>query len=450
MSLTDGRRISRSGMVSRNVARSVGTAMTAARGTDRESPLVRFAFTLGLIFLFPAFVFQLARDPSTGEFTGSLILQLANVGCEVYALMIIFGSRQVSELVLRCRPLWILIGLAFASTLWSYNPAATFRASHVFLITSMFGLAMAGRLSPFACMQLLIRTMVLGCALSIIWVFVFPVAAVHQATDLVQSVHAGLWRGIFSHKQSLGVFAGLTTGFLLFYNSSVFSAIPLRIGAIACSVTCLIGTQSVTGILTAIFMTVVLYLTYRITQRPQHARKSLIVAMAVGVSTFIAGFHLGLFNFIPPLLGKSADLTGRADVWPWVLANFASSGSTILGGGLLSGFSQDLAPGLSIDSGYIEMLAAFGYLGITIMLSVFGWLILANVRLIIATPPELGSVVIFPFTTLAIMLFVNISEGIFMTKHIGTVLIAVAAGQIIQLQGQNWARPAVRSKSRGQ
>jgi exopolysaccharide production protein ExoQ len=408
---------------------------TARPGTPSPSGglLMRLCFTFGLLFLSPAFVYQLAYNSVTGETTGSWILQVVNLGCLAVAVMAIWLSRDAIDIARRCRPLIVLVVMAFASAAWSYNSVATIRAGVVLLTATLFGVAMAARLSPIACVRLIVRTMVLGCLLSIIWVIVFPETSVHQLTDAYQTQHVGLWRGIFSHKQGLGVFAGVTTGMLFFYGSTAFSSPPLRICAIACGVACLIGTQSVTGFLTMAVLVTFLFATYTIARSRPQSRKVTMIALVAAAATLYTAFSLGLLSFIPELFGKSADLTGRQEAWPYVMAQFKNSGSALFGGGFMSGFGPAvIAPGLSVDNGFIDLLVEFGYLGSLVVFAVYGWIVRGGIRLILKTQATLASTAIFPFNVMVIFLFINISEGNFMSRNISTVLIAVAACQIIR------------------
>ena len=294
----------------------------------------RVLFTIILIFNFPAFTLQLAMDVNTGRWTGSPILQITTLCSALFILYIVFSSRKITSFALHCWPIWIFVSLAFISAVWSHNPAATIHESITYLTTSLLGLAIVGALPQLQCIRTTIRAMVLGCVLSIAWVFIFPEAGVHQQTDVYQSVHAGLWRGIFSHKQGLGYFSGLTTGLLLFYSTAIFP-LPMLMVSIACSVACLIGTQSATGIVAAVITPALLYFCYAVMRFPPASRKAPVCVFVIGCIAILAAYKFGLLNFvITHVLGKSTDLTGRADFWPIILENFRNSGSSLLGGGL--------------------------------------------------------------------------------------------------------------------
>jgi exopolysaccharide production protein ExoQ len=394
-------------------------------------PFTLGCFAIGLLFLFPAFTFQLAFDPINFKFTSSPLLQIISASTELFALAIIFGSREISRMVRSCWPILILIAFAFVSTLWSVDRALTIRASNVFATTCLFSLALVGRLDPTESVRFVLRMMALGCVLSIVWVIFLPGIAIHQATDQSQSVHAGLWRGIFTHKQGLGVFAGLTMGLLLFYGGIAFRSPITRMVAIASAIACMAGTESTTGLLTAVITSAMLYGTYAVAKMPQNGRSAQFNTLLLLGLVLVAAFHLGVLDWVPRLLGKSSDLTGREDIWPLALENFRNSGFATLGGGYGSGLAAAIidAP---IDSGYIDKIIEFGYAGSPIIFALYIWIGLAGRRLILKTPAEQAAINVFPFCIIAVVMVINITEGLFMAKHITTVLVAVAAGMTVR------------------
>ena len=163
-----------------------------------------------------------------------------------------------------------------------------------------------------------------------------------------------------------------------------------------------------------------------------------------GLFGFIGlAFKLGLLDIvITGILGKSTDLTGRADFWPIALANFNSSGSSLLGGGFASGFASNLSE-WSIDNGYIDMLIVFGYLTVPIFFGALAMLYWYSIRILMTASEEYAAARIFPFAILSVILIANVTESNFMTKCWSTVLTAVAAGLVVQLR----QRDAVTSLS---
>ena len=417
---------------------AAGEISSARRGSELSTPrsaqelLVQACFAFGLIFLFPAFTIQLAFDETTMTFTGSKALQMINLGCEVFAFALVLRSRAAISLTRQCRAILVLVAMAFIWVPFSYDPRTTVRAANVFLSTSLFGIAMVARLGKLGSLRLIIRTMVLGCALSYYWVLAYPFEAVHQEFDAFQFQHAGLWRGIFSHKQGLGVFAGLTFGLLLFYGSAVFpSSFLVRLAALAIALRCLIGTKSATGMLVAAFTPAMLYASYWFTLGSPSMRKVTVGLLPTTGSLLLGGFMFGAFDWVPEMLGKSSDMTGRTDIWPRVLENLVHTSAAFFGGGFGTGFSTTLAPDyVSVDNGYIDKIAEFGFVGAPFIFIAFLAIFFGGLRLITTTSRKEAKINVFPFSIMFVLFFINISESNLMYKHLATVLTAVAAALI--------------------
>lgn len=409
--------------------------------------MIRLGFGFFLIFLFPAFTVQLAFDLSTGRFTGSPWLKIINLGCEIFSLTLILRSQSAKDFVLECKPLLVLIGMAFLWAPFSYTPMGTIQAANVFFTECMFGLAMVARLGPRESLRVIIATMTVGCALSWFWVWRYPLEAVHQATDLFQWQHAGLWRGVFSHKQGLGVFSGLTVGLVLFYGSIVFPSFIVRMAALGCALRCVIGTKSTTGALLAILTPLVLYMMYWITSSPPEIRKGKVAFLPTLAIVVLVCFVFGAFDWIPEMFGKSSDMTGRADIWPLVLGNFNSSSAAFFGGGFGAGYAAALSD-FSVDNGFIDKLIEFGYIGAPIIFGTFIWIFALGASLLVTTSDEDAAVNVFPISIWFLILFMNISESNFMYKHLSSVLTAVVVGLITHANRAPAARKAVRMARR--
>jgi exopolysaccharide production protein ExoQ len=390
---------------------------------------VRSLLAIFIVFSFPAFTYQLGTDASSGGWVGSTAIQIVTLASELFAIAVFLTSRDAARLLIKCWPILILIAIAFASTAWSRNPILTLQASNRFMATALLGFAVAVKLPQYRCIRFVVRTMVLGCLLSVIWVLILPDVAVHQLTDKFQFQHSGLWRGIFSHKQGLGYFAGLTIGLLFFYRTMIFPPIMLA-GAMACSIACLVGTQSATGTVVAFILPCFLYAASFIARMQPHLRKPMLIKFGFLLALIGIGFKTGLLNvLIIEILGKSTDLTGRADFWPIILENFNNSGSTLLGGGFSAGFAAEMSE-WSVDNGYYDKLIEFGYLGSSIIFATYGAVLLGGLRLLLTTPSAFAATNIFPFSILSVILIANVTESNIISKSLSTVLTSLAVALI--------------------
>ncbi|MCK1288640.1 hypothetical protein IVB41_32560 [Bradyrhizobium sp. 44] len=399
---------------------------------------LRMLLGICLIFSFPAFTIQLALNMATGQWVGSPILQAMTLGTELLVFCAILGSQSTRSLVAQCWPILALIMFAFVSAIWSQNRAATIQTANTYMTTALLGLVIVGLLPGFQSVKFVVRTMAVGCLLSILWVVLFPETAIHQLSDPYQTVHAGLWRGVFSHKQGLGYFSGLTVGLLLFYRTSIFPA-PVWAFFLVCSVMCLIGSGSATGMVATAVAPAFLFMAYFIARLPLPFRQPMVVKFAIGVAIIGLAFRLGILNYvIVQILGKSTDLTGRADFWPIILQNFYASGHSFLGGGFGAKIAADMSE-WSVDNGYVDKFLEFGYLITPLIFGIFVLILWKGIRLVVANPGGQTSANIFPFAVWCVTLILNISESNFMTKCLSTVLTSVAVGLIVQ-QAQSSSR----------
>jgi len=407
----------------------------AARSAPQSGaePAIKVAFVVGLIFMFSAFVRQLAMSDDGSQFASSPLLQVVGVSCTVFGLALHLTSQRALGILQQCKPVLLLLLFGFGSAAWSVNPMGTIRYATLYLGTNLFSLALASRYPPHECLRLLLRTMVLACLLSCIWVVVFPGDAVHQATEAVQFQHAGLWRGVFSHKQSLGVFAGLTVGLLLFYGSLAFPSFLSRIGAMGCSFACLWGSQSATGFITSIVMPVMLYVTYWIARRTPQIRKNMIKLFIVVLAILSIGIYEGIFNSAAELFGKSSDLTGRDVYTPILLQGVVDLGRGWFGGGYAGGLEQLYAEGIPVDSGFVGKVIEFGYVGSSIIFAIFASVAWSGLKLLERTSEQRAIIDVFPTSVALVVLFTNITEyNLMAAKSIGTILIAVAVSITVQ------------------
>jgi hypothetical protein len=396
------------------------------------------------MFQMPSFIMQMSGDPVLQR-----VLQLGNFLCLVLGAVVILGSPNPKKILVTPPAPMLLFGLGLLSSLWSLNPSSTFRATYILLGTTLFSAAMCARFSPPSCVQLIIRVMSFVCLLSVICAIFFPDIGVHPLDERIEE-HRGLWRGVFSHKQGLGVVSGLTAGLLLFYGSLAFPPPIIRFGALGAAVACVLGSKSATGFLVTLVLSTLLYTTHWLTRSSPAARRTAVrVLLGLLFAGYLA-FHFDLLNFIMPLLGKSEDLTGRADFWPWVVGNLRDT-APLLGGGFAGGLEEYVAPETSIDNGFIVELVDFGYVGGAVILGLYARSMWGAVKAILSTPSKEAAIRIFPFNMFLIMLFIGISETPYMTKNIVWVIVLVSMYQVAQyesavpLRGADANRGAART-----
>lgn len=392
----------------------------------------------GLLFEMDAFRMQLSgNDPGApiDRNAASMVVQILTGSIIVVACGLLLCSRRTSEMALGTWPIFVMPAMAFVSMLWSPDPDYTLRKSVAFTAAVLIGFLVATVLSAKDGIRLLGRVLSAAIVLSVVWVYLFPRYGVHNAADNGETPLVGDWRGVFSHRTGLGHVAGLTTVLLVFYASHIWSSRIFRYGIVVLAVTCLIKADSGGGLLTLAFGAFALLFSHALIKMRPTLRGSAFFFMLLAVVPLIL-FAPQLLKTLLAVLGKDSDLTGRIPLWDALLV--LAQTHPLLGFGYAAGFAYEVQPRLlaatgyayaHCHNGYLEVLIAFGYVGLGICLAVIIWLLAAAGRLVVAPPKHLGHLSGLPFVIVMYALGANCIESFLITESCyAVVLIALAAG----------------------
>jgi O-antigen ligase len=382
----------------------------------------------------------------------SRLSQLVVGSILVIAFVLFAFSGRATNVVVRAWPMLALPALAIMSATWAPDSSIALRRGAAYFGTILFGLSLATRLSLVESVRLLTATLSLATLLSLIWVYVFPAYGVNQAAD-VAAVQVGLWRGIFGHKNQLGLVSGLAFGLLVVYGRFVFNYWVLRSAALAVSVACLIGAQSVTGYVTAAILPCALILLSWFCRLDRQAQAFAFVLALLG-SGLAAAFLNNLMSLSLGLLDRDVDFSGRIPYWHYVLQAIGSEdlllGVGYAGYGLTVGPVIASAAGLSTlnaHNGYLEILVAFGYVGVTIFACIIAWSVWQSYRILVLAPRDRSAVMnVFPIGIILMALLTNVVESTFLlTYHVTPMLLGVSAAMFARTS----ELPASRKARRG-
>lgn len=395
-------------------------------------------FSVGMLFAMGGFGLQLsgsdlreALRPSDTSIASQVIVgSIFGI-----ALIILVSMRHATAVIVHAWPIFLLPALAILSAAWAPDVSTTLRRSAAYFGTILFGFTLATRFSTAECVRLIIATLSLATFLSLVWVFIFPAYAVNQATDAIADVQVGMWRGIFGHKNSLGYISGLTFAFLVVYGRFVFQNWALRYGALAVSLVCLIGAKSSNGYAIAAIIPCVVYV-LSFTGRVAGQLRALVIVIMFLAFAFLALFLNDIESFLLWALDRQADFTGRVPYWNYIVQSIDQE-HLLLGYGY-TGFSFTLAPVIfsvtgilmiNAHNGYIEILVAFGYVGIAIFAFVFVWMLWQAWRMFLMAPRHSIVLYAFPLSVIALALLSNVVESSFLSSYYPTgVLLGAAAG----------------------
>jgi O-antigen ligase len=260
------------------------------------------------------------RNTDEGQ---SIALQMASpdVGVSiayrfiVYAAYAIIGwliftnLSRVLRVMSQCKLAMLVCGIALASALWSQVPLVSVRSALYYALDTLFAFYL---LSAFSLDELMELMMMLGTTLAILSAVL--IVAFPQYGLVQQTVHHGVWQGIFAEKND----AAKNWIFLLtpVCNRTIFR--PLSMLYAAMILVFLGMTHSVTAI-----VVLAVYLAFMICfplLKRLSRREAAVAAVAIA-SLFVMSLFV-LSQAAPQLaglLGRDHTLTGRTEIWAVLL-----------------------------------------------------------------------------------------------------------------------------------
>lgn len=273
--------------------------------------------------------------------------------------------------------------LAFASCLWSIEPTVTVRRlirvftimldSVAFVLMGWNSLRFQNTVRP------ILTAVLFG---SILFGLAFPKLGIHQesSAELV-----GAWRGLTSHKNSLGALSCIT---LIFWTHAWLTKqvklLPALTG-MAIAGSCLTLARSSTSLVTSVFVVAFLLMFLRM---PPGLRRyapymiGLFVALLLLYSLAILRLIPGLDIILAPIValtGKDLSFTGRSDIWAIVIEHVHLH--PLLGTGYGAYWTGPIAGTPSFDfvlrmsfypgsahNGYLEIVNDLGAIGLVCLI----------------------------------------------------------------------------------
>ncbi len=316
---------------------------------------------------------------------GSSLIGIAfNAMYGAMLISILLFHRHVLLFIIRFKLLSVLILVHFAATLTSIAPANSFGFSiRLTLLVYFFGAA-ALIVTPRHMLRILVFFFAACALINLAYILALP----RYGTS--GGVHAGAWRGMFTHKNQFGYFCAY--GLVLFATLSLQRITAMRkLAALFLAAVCalmMIQSRSGGSLSSAaagfVISAVVLY-----TPRLGAPSKLALVFVALLLTIAVIPFADSLYAGFLGLIGKDPSLTNRADIWNFYLKE--AMRSPILGLGpeahtsdlnmrlrLRAALGSFIIP--SPHSGYIATLLQTGVVGLAAYLLVMLRILWGGVR----------------------------------------------------------------------
>jgi exopolysaccharide production protein ExoQ len=287
-------------------------------------------------------------------------------------LLIAYRSwRQIAPGLIIARWLVLLCALAILSTLWSFGHLYTLRRAIIFSISTLFGVYLGSRFSLEAQIRVFAAALGIAIVASLILGAAFPKLGVSQ------SVHSGEWKGMFMHKNTLGM--TMTFSLLLFVFARPNILLTARVFAVAGATILLYESKSQTALLLA----AVVPATYCICHLLRIRKRNTLPLWVAFVPALLVG-AVGAAAGVGPIfdaLGRDSTLSGRTDLWKTALETIAAHPAREWVGYGYSIFWSEKNPDMTAifaqvgwfpghgHNGYIDLYLDLGFCGLAIFLA---------------------------------------------------------------------------------
>jgi O-antigen ligase len=280
-------------------------AKLAARPTGGEQFFTGFALFLST----SAFMNLVGSDESTiDKGIGSTIMQAIWSLIYLATLFLVVGKcKGFLAIIRREKWLLLLVALTMVSVSWSDDPALTFRRSVALIGTTLFGIYFASRFSLVDQLKILSRVFVVAAVLSLLFVAILP----HYGMSTAEFAYA--WRGIYPHKNVLGVIMAL--GIVVFaFRAFLAKRNALRWWvAMGLALFLLLMAHSSTALVGCAFGLFALALAH-VVRWP--LRKAVPIFLGVGVVAIGAAvWAVSNLTYVLSLMNRDSTFTGRTTIW---------------------------------------------------------------------------------------------------------------------------------------
>lgn len=418
--------------------------------------LVVLTIGFPLIRTVDLFSYDTLVDESFSE--GSRLMQLVmGSAFAIAGLLVLQYSRDAVHTLRRLNPFLLLFCIwAALTTLWSPYPIVTIKRSVQLVGVILTGLCFC---LPFVRQEYVLK--VLGNILTLLLGLSVLVVVLAPSVG-IDSVREGGWRGLLWHKNILGMAACFAS--LLWLDRLWSRTISLRTGLCLLLFTLFMLLMSRSA--TALVTTMIGFFIYALARRRYvggvHMLALAVCAgtlfvLAAGLLFFVWNGRLpGLLELGAPifsLLGKSPDLTGRTDLWRYVLLDVARHplqgigyGAFWLNVGSPSQYIIDAVNWIPLQAhnGYVDILNEVGAIGFGLFLALMTWHIVSLAKLTTRDRPAAA----LHWAIFVLIVVSNFSESQFFRGFSFQGYLFIYSSMLISGRLATWQRSALEHTTR--
>jgi O-antigen ligase len=340
--------------------------------------------------------------------------------------------KRAAYLLVKDKWILLLMIIIFFSIFWSVDARQTITRSVAIFGTTLFGIYFATRYSLKQQLYLLGWALGLASVMSVLFAVALP------RYGIMQGVHAGDWRGIYTHKNGLGANMALSTiTFLVLAVSDKKRTWIFCIGIFLSLLLLLLSTS--TSPLVYLMVLTPTFVVARIF-RWSYRLKTLAISLVMTLSYVLAIVGVTQAEAIARAFGKDLTLTGRTTLWGYVWELIQKKPWLGYGYGALWSDTRSATGHIwqilgweapHAHNGFLEVWLGLGILGLSVLVI---HIATRFVRILTLISQTKASVYFFPLMILLLTIINNLTEYTVMERNSIYWILYVSTTLSLQLK----------------
>lgn len=253
-----------------------------------------------------------------GTLTHKLTIFLLT-GIGILTLILLINNKLDNKILTQNKLVWILLAYCLLSVTWSHQVYSTLEKTSILISFTIIGFYIYKKYNYKERIELIANISFLWLLANLFVILIIPSTG-------ISNYFPGAWEGIYNHKNVLGKVSAISSLFLFFAlleQKNRSKKIIYFIG-IALSVLLTIKSDSASAI---IALMSIIFLTgfFRLMQKiKSHQRRGILLILFI-IFTILTITIATNLSTITELIGKDSTLTGRTEIWVYVLEEIKKS-----------------------------------------------------------------------------------------------------------------------------
>jgi len=313
----------------------------------------------------------------------------------VYTIAFFLVARRPGAMLNTILDDWLLVAifaLPVISVIWSVDHGTSARRVVALLMTGVYCVYIARRLSPDEFLRRLLLVLFVGGVLSLVYTVLDPRDAIEHS-----SINTGSWKGVYGHKAILGRIAAIAVTVSVYVKAKHVWERPMRWATIAIFLFLAIKSQSRASWMMMMGGFGFMFLIAMLRNRRLSSGLKLTITIAMGLVVLVAAAMM--FEQILAAFGRDDTFSGRTTLWNGAIA-VAKASHPVLGAGYRAFWTATGAAGVRDyiqgwarlpghgHNGYLDVWLELGWAGVALFAVFLLVMMVRLARRVLQAPDE--------------------------------------------------------------